>query len=267
MSFDLVSFDEQVVQRSRAVPVLVDFWADWCGPCQMFAPILERAAAAAEGRWELVKVDTERNPDLAARFRIRSLPTIQLFIDGEAVAESLGALSEAALRQWLDQHLPSLRHGELDAAEAALAQGDFSKAAELAEAVLAEEEGNERARYYKALSCLALAPDDVASHANRIPARSPFFDGAESLKALAKLLLDPPSDAGKGAASCGEALAAIGRLDWEAACAALLRLLEEDRHYGYDLAAKGLKQIFLLLGPRDPITLRHQPRFANLLFS
>ena len=250
MSHELTSsFESEVIQRSHEVPVLVDFWADWCGPCLMFGPILERSVEAAAGRWELVKVNTERHPDLAQRHGIRSLPTIRLFVNGVSTAEQLGALSEAGLKQWLDRHLPSRHAAALVAAEAKLKSGDFSTASASADAVL------------------ALDPAAVVAIANAIPASSPFSEKSGPLKELAKILLAPPAEEGKGAIPCANAIAAIRRLDWDAACAALLELLERDRHYSYDLAAKALKQIFLLLGPRDAITTRHQPRFASLLFS
>jgi putative thioredoxin len=268
MSHELTSsFESEVIQRSHEVPVLVDFWADWCGPCLMFGPILERSVEAAAGRWELVKVNTERHPDLAQRHGIRSLPTIRLFVNGVSAAEQLGALSEAGLKQWLDRHLPSRHAAALVAAEAKLKSGDFSTASFSADAVLAEEPGNDQALYLKARSALALDPAAVVAIANAIPASSPFSEKTGPLKELAKILLAPPAEEGKGAIPCANAIAAIRRLDWDAACAALLELLERDRHYGYDLAAKALKQIFLLLGPRDAITTRHQPRFASLLFS
>lgn len=268
MSHELSSsFETEVVARSHEVPVLVDFWADWCGPCLMFGPILERAVAAAGGRWELVKVNTERHPDLAARHGIRSLPTIRLFVNGVSVAESLGALSDAGLKQWIDRHLPSRHAAALDAAEAKLRAGEFSSAAKTAEEVLAAEPGNDRALSLKAMTALALDPASVATSANAIPAGSPLFEKTGPLKELAKILLAPPTEEGKGAIPCANAIAAMRRLDWDAACEGFLELLERDRHYGYDLAAKALKQIFLLLGPRDAITTRHQPRFASLLFS
>lgn len=268
MSHELASsFESEVIQRSHEVPVLVDFWADWCGPCLMFGPILERSVAAAGGRWELVKVNTERHPDLAQRHGIRSLPTIRLFVNGVSVAESLGALSDAGLKQWLDRHLPSKHDAALDAAEARLSAGEFASVAKTADEVLAAEPGNDRALYLKAMTALALDPTAVATSANAIPAGSPFFEKTGPLKELAKILVAPPAEDGKGAIPCANAIAAIRKLDWDAACASFLELLERDRHYGYDLAAKALKQIFLLLGPRDAITTRHQPRFASLLFS
>jgi putative thioredoxin len=268
MSHELASsFESEVIQRSHEVPVLVDFWADWCGPCLMFGPILERSVAAAGGRWELVKVNTERHPDLAQRHGIRSLPTIRLFVNGVSVAESLGALSDAGLKQWLDRHLPSKHVAALDAAQASVSAGDFPSAAKTADQVLAAEPGNDRALYLKAMTALALDPAAVATHANAIPAGSPFFEKTGPLKELAKILVAPPAEDGKGAIPCANAVAALRRLDWDAACAAFLELLERDRHYGYDLAAKALKQIFLLLGPRDAVTTRYQPRFASLLFS
>ncbi|MCB1203611.1 MAG: tetratricopeptide repeat protein [Verrucomicrobiae bacterium] len=268
MSHELnTSFETQVLARSHELPVLVDFWAEWCGPCLMFGPILERAAASAGGRWELVKVNTEQHPDLSHRHGIRSLPTLRLFVAGESVAESLGALSEPALKQWLDLHLPSPHASTLKAAEALLESGDFARAEESAQAVLADEPSHAHALYLAAQIALAKDPSDVSSLVNRIPASSPFFEKAEPLKELSRLLVSPPDDAGKGAGTCAAALGALRRLDWDAACEAFLKLLAEDRHFGYDIAAKSLKQIFLLLGPRHPVTARHQPRFASQLFS
>lgn len=268
MSHELeTSFDTGVIARSHEVPVLVDFWADWCGPCLMFGPILERAAASSAGRWELVKVNTERHPELAQRHGIRSLPTIRLFVNGESVAESLGALTEAGLKQWLDLHLPSPHTAAVVAAESSLESGDFSSAFETARSVLADDPSNPQALYLAARAALAQNPGEVSGFANRIPAGSPLVEKAEPLKELARLLLNPPDEAGKGAVSCSAALGALRRIDWDGACESFLELLAEDRHYGYDVAAKALKQIFLLLGPRHPSTLRHQPRFASLLFS
>jgi predicted negative regulator of RcsB-dependent stress response len=134
-------------------------------------------------------------------------------------------------------------------------------------AILAQKPGGiaaERAAFGLAKAREALGQLDLAKKGYEAVAAE---HGGGPLKELAKILLAPPAEEGKGAFPCANAIAAIGRLDWDAACAALLELLERDRHYGYDLAAKALKQIFLLLGPRDAITTRHQPRFASLLFS
>jgi putative thioredoxin len=100
-------FDVAVIERSHEVPVLVDFWAAWCGPCRMLTPMLEQAVLELEGQVELVKIDTEANPALAQRYRIMSIPAVKLFHRGSVVAEFMGALPLGQIRQFLRNHLPS----------------------------------------------------------------------------------------------------------------------------------------------------------------
>jgi putative thioredoxin len=266
MSLDPLSFASDVLDRSREVPVLVDFWADWCGPCLMFGPILERAASDASGRWELVKINTEEHPEIAREHGIRSLPTIRLYVDGAAVAESLGVLPDADLQRWLARHLPSPHASELKAASEALALGAMGEAAATADRVLALEPENDEALWLKAQAALSLDPAGVPALLNAIPGGSPFGERSLPLRELASLLLEPPGE-GRGADLGSTALGAIRNLDWNAACEALLALLERDRAYGDQLAARALKQIFLFLGPRHEVTERFQRRFASLLFS
>jgi putative thioredoxin len=129
MSIDATeeTFERDVIERSREVPVVVDFWAEWCGPCRQLTPVLERAVAARDGKVELVKVDTDANQRLAAAFRIQGIPAVKAFKDGRVVAEFTGAQPPAQVERFLDTLVPS----EADALVAEGGEAELRRALEL----------------------------------------------------------------------------------------------------------------------------------------
>jgi len=180
-------FDVEVLERSHDVPVLVDFWAEWCGPCRMLGPVLEQIAEENEGRFELAKLDTDAAPRTAGHYGIRSIPAVKLFVKGKVIAEFVGALPGGTIRKLLDEHLPSEADAKADEGRAKLAAGDSAAARAAFEAALALDPKHPGS--HLALARLALAQGDAAAveqHVEAIELATRERDAAEFVrKALA----------------------------------------------------------------------------------
>jgi len=243
---DAASFPARVLEASSHTPVLVDFWAAWCGPCKALTPLLERLAAEYDGAFVLAKVDTDANRELAMQMGIRSLPTVRLFVDGAAVAEFAGAHPESSLRAFLDEHLPRPMDGAaLAQVEARLAAGDAPGA---------------RA----ALDALDARTRDGAP-ARALAARLTFLEAAAELpdaRALESALAADPAHR-QARYALALRLAAQGR--YEEAMEALLAVLARDRQFADGAARARMLDIFEVLGDGDPRVPAYRSRLASTL--
>jgi putative thioredoxin len=261
MGYEVEDFQKQVIERSHDVPVVVDFWAPWCGPCLAFSPVIEKAAGEAAGAWDLVKVDTEANPDLAAQYSIRSLPTIRIFQDGQPVAEKLGAIPEPELKEWIGTFLEDATPDDprIDEIRSAIGAGDFEKATTLLESVLKDQPGNEEMKFLRIQAAIAMEPASVSSLAKEFEVGSIYYERAQYLKELAGLIVKG------GDADFGEGLEHLQKIELSEAAGKWISFLEENRdHEGVKC---GLKNLFLYLGRDHAVTEEFQPRFASILFS
>ena len=259
-------FQTDVLDASQAAPVLVDFWAPWCGPCRVLGPTLDRLADAADGRWSLVKVNTDEHPELMQAFGIRGIPAVKLFSDGAVVGEFTGALPEPEVRRWLDAHLPSPARRAYDAARAALDAGDRDAARDgLAAALDAEPEASWAldARLQLARLVVFDAPERAAELAAGIPSSE-----AEAIGTLAAALQQdpdalPPSPTRDRYAQGLRALR-TGALD--DGLAAFVEVVQRDRAYQEDGARKIIVALFQTLGEDDPVVQKHRPVFNRSLY-
>jgi putative thioredoxin len=143
---DESNFETEVLERSKTVPVVVDFWAEWCAPCRSLGPVLEKLADQDGGEWILAKLDVDANPQLSAAFRIQGIPAVKAFRDGRQVTEFTGALPEAQVRAWLEQLRPSPAQVAIADALRAESAGSLEEASRLFAEALKAEPGNEEAR-------------------------------------------------------------------------------------------------------------------------
>jgi len=258
-----VDFERDVIAVSRQRPVLVDFWAAWCGPCRVLGPVLDRLADEAGDRWTLVKVDTEANPALAQRMGIRGIPAVKLFVDGEMAAEFTGALPEPAVRRWLDEHLPSPQKKRLARADAFLAEGETDEARALLEDALSDAPDDTDL----SLRLARLIVFDQPERATDL-VEGQFTPEAEAVRDLARFLsLD--ADALPDAPVRDDYLAAADALrndDVDSALDRLISVIQRDRSFDDDGARKAAVALFLLLGEDDPIVQKHRPVFNRSLY-
>jgi putative thioredoxin len=250
MDVSEANFQTQVIERSKALPVVVDFWAQWCGPCRQLGPILERAVAQRAGQVELVKVDTDANPRLAQTFRIQGIPAVKAFKDGEVVAEFTGAQPAQNVESFLDSLLPS----EADQLVAAGDESSLRRAVEL-----------EPSRADAAVPLARILHDrGETGEALRILERVPGSFAADGLAARIRL---QQSLAGGEAPVAGldEALAALDRDDTDAALDVLLTALPQ-ADGAKDDVRRLIVGILDELGVDSPLARESRRRLAAALY-
>jgi putative thioredoxin len=263
-------FEYQVMAYSQQVPVVVDFWAEWCVPCKVLSPMLEKLAEEGAGAFRLAKIDVDANPQLAVRFNVRGIPAVKAFRDGQIVSEFTGVIPEAHLVEFIRALAPSkadllLEKGQtlLDLRQAVSAEKEFRKA-------LDESPANPAA-LLGLIKCLLLQgrAGEAEPLLMSFPA-SKEFSAVEYLRPLSQAMLamqkagldgDDPLEP-----AYANTLRLAGRGNVMAAMDGLLDILRQDKHYRHDEARRVMIGLFELLKADDPITRQYRSEFASVLF-
>ncbi|WP_323378341.1 thioredoxin [Skermanella mucosa] len=282
------AFMADVIEASRTVPVIVDFWAPWCGPCKQLGPLLEKTVKAAKGAVKMVKINIDENPQVAGQLRIQSIPAVYAFFQGRPVDGFVGAQQESQIKQFVDR-LAKLAGGAddgglqeaLDAAAEALEAGDAATASEIYSQILGVEPTN-AAAYAGLVRCLMTA-QDLARAREMLDGAPPELAKAPELAAVRSAL-----DLAEQSAAAGPvpelmdrvardpddhqtrfdlAMALYAGNKRDAAVEELLEIVRRDREWNDQQARKQLVKFFEAFGPTDKLTVMARRKLSSILFS
>ncbi|NKE69017.1 thioredoxin [Ramlibacter sp. RBP-2] len=264
----LQNFEAEVITASRSVPVLVDFWATWCGPCKVIGPLLEKLETQYGGRFKLVKIDSDQEQQLAAAFGIRSIPTCILLMDGQPVDGFMGALPEGKIKEFLDKHLPPAPEAEEEFLEEE-APGDAGSQLEKLQHAVATDPANDDARFEYVKNLLLAGRTDDAKVAfapviGKVPAvrrfdslqrwmdALDFAQGADGPAAMADLDAKIAANRRDFDARHGKARLLMAQQQWTKAMDELLEILMRDKSWNEELARKTFIAILDIIEPPKP---------------
>jgi putative thioredoxin len=276
------TFAADVLDESRKQPVIVDFWATWCGPCKQLGPMLEKAVLAAKGAVKLIKIDTDKNPRVAGQLRVQSIPTVYAFVDGRPVDGFQGAIPESQIKAFIDRLTGPAEPSDVDALLALAAEsvklGDTGGAAQAYAEALQYDPQNVKAlaglaRVYvqtgepdQARQIIGMVPPD-SQDPDVVGVRAALELAAEApsdLGALEKKVLSNPSDHA-ARFELASALAGRGRMDL--AADHLLQIVEKDREWNEQAARKQLLKVFEAAGAGSDVAKNGRRRLSAILFS
>jgi len=241
MDVTTASFEREVLEASKTVPVLVDFWAPWCGPCRSLGPILEKLEAAYEGRFRLAKVNSDDNLEVSQALGVRSIPDVRLFVDGKVAGQFMGALPEGQVRAFLDRHIPPR---ELALGKAAIDAGRLDEAEALLAAIRPNIDWDAKVESLRQAIAFARA------------------GGGDEAALLARVAANPADHDARIALAGLKA----ARKDWRGALDELLESVRRDKHWKDGEARKQMLAIFNLAAGDADLVSEYRRKLASALY-
>jgi putative thioredoxin len=272
------NFEADVLERSHEVPVLVDFWAPWCGPCRTLSPVLEKLADEYAGKFVLAKINVDESPSLAGAFGVQGIPAVKLIKDGEIAGEFTGALPEAAVREMLSRYLPSEYDEQADEAADLEEQGKPADAQAIYQSILEAEpthaksllglgrvlmNAGDRDGALKTLERISPAAEE-RKDADRLIARLQLQGDQSADEGTLRQKLAAEPDSIEARFDLAQVLAANEK--FEEALSEFLNIVKSDRGFRDDGARKAMVQIFDVLPPDDPLIDKYRSELAKVLF-
>jgi putative thioredoxin len=262
------SFEKDVIEASADLPVLVDFWAEWCGPCRALGPVLEELAADAGGAWRLVKVNVDENQEAAQAYQVQGIPACKLFHQGEMIGEFTGALPKPQVKQWLQDNLPSADKDAVSQVDGLIEAGQVEQARSILESL--NQSDPDQVDFAVRLARLTFGRDPVKAAAlvESIEVGDPAFEEADAIRALGQLaVLTEPSGSGDGWRLYVEGNVALAKGDYGAALDRWIEAIAGGhREIDDDGPRKACIALFKLLGEEHEITRSRRRAFSSALF-
>jgi putative thioredoxin len=261
----MMDFTKQVIDASRTKPVVVDFWAPWCGPCKFLGPIIEGLANESDGKWELVKVNTDENPEISKDYRIQGIPAVKMFYDGEVVAEFTGALPRHQIEHWLEQNLPDKRKKEFNQIIKDIGDKDPFDLGPI-ELFVESNPDYLEARVVLARLLAFKQPVKAVKLVENVKPGNPLYPQVEDVLAIEALVNCKIEENGNLAGKINLAKKEMEDGNIDNALEELIQAVIIDKEYCDELPRKSVIAIFNLLGNDHPLTKQYRKRFDMALY-
>ena len=273
MNDTIINFKKDVIDISFKIPIVVDFWAEWCAPCRILGPVLEKLANESKDKWKLVKINTELQPEMASQYDISSIPAVKMFSKGEIIADFVGALPEQNIKKWLNGNLPSESIDLMQEAVKFLQNGDKEKAKRFLEMSVSKDDTNLEAKVLFAQIIFHEDSEKAVELVKDVDEAHPLFDYVDALRVLHNLIVNYEvlnekatklnSESWKLYA---EGIKFLKKMHYERAMEFWLEALEIDKTLDNDNLRKACVALFKISGNHNELNDKYHRRFTSALF-